>query len=131
MSTAADFDRVVMEFMADDPLTVTYQSNTESYSDTTGTNTLTTANISCQAIFLDLPKVTNGDGTKDTTLIRQGDKLLFLRPPEKSETYRPPLNINPSLDRILIGSASYKIVTFKQTNPSNADCILYELYLRN
>ncbi len=132
MSTIDDFNRTVLEFMADDPLTVTYQSNTESYSDATGINTITTVSIPCQAIFLEAsPRVTFGDGTKDNTLIRQGDKLLFMRPPEKSDIYSDPLVINPALDRILVGTTSYSIVTVKQTNPSAANCILYEIYLRN
>jgi hypothetical protein len=72
-----------------------------------------------------------GDGTKDSTLIRQGDKLLFIRPPEKVDPYRLPLVINPSEDRVVVGSTTYKIVTSKQTNPSATNCILYELYVRN
>lgn len=131
MSTIDDFNRVVMEFMADDPLTVTYQSNTESYSDASGFNTVTTVNIPCQGIFLDYPLKSAGDTTKDATLVRQSDKLLFMRPPEKTDTYRLPLVINQALDRILVGTVSYKIVAVKQTNPSAANCILYEIYLRN
>lgn len=131
MTTIDDFDRVVLAFMQDDPLTVTYQSNSESYSDVTAINTVSTVNIPCKAIFLDHQLRTSGDSAKDGTLIRQGDKLLFMRPPEKSDTYRLPLVINQTLDRILVGTVSYKIVTFKQTNPSASDCILYEIYLRN
>ena len=131
VSTSADFDRVVLEFMADDPLTVTYRSNTQSYSDATATNTITTHEIDCQAIFLDHQLRTSGDTTKDQTLIRQSDKLMFLRPPEKTDPDALPLVINPALDRILVGAVSYKIVSFKQTNPSATNCILYELYLRN
>lgn len=131
MSAQDDFNRMIVDFFNDDPLTVTYQSNSESYSDVTGFNTVSTVSIPCRAIFLDHQLRTSGDSTKDGTLIRQGDKLLFMRPPEKSDTYRLPLVINQALDRILVGTVSYKIVTFKQTNPSAADCILYEIYLRN
>lgn len=120
-----------MQFMRDDPLTVTYESNTESYSDATGINTITTVSIPCQAIFLDHDRFTSGDTTKDATLIRASDKLLFMRPPEKSDTYRLPLVINAASDRIVIGTTSYSIVNFKQTNPSASNCILYEIYLRN
>lgn len=132
MSTSEDFDRAVLEFIADDPLTVTYQSNSQSYSDTTATNTITTVSIPCQAIFLEVdPRKVTGDGAKDGTQIRDGDKLLFMRPPEKTDPLRIPLVINPVLDRIVVGTTIYKIVKMKQTNPSAANCILYELYLRN
>lgn len=131
MSSIDDLSRVVMEFMADDPLTVTYQKNTTSYSDATGASTITTVSIPCQAIFLEHQLRTSGDSTKDSTLIRQGDKLLFMRPPEKTDAFRLPLVIDPAADRIIVAGATYKIVTFKQTNPSAANCILYEIYLRN
>ena len=130
MSTSADFDRCVLDFMADDPLTVYYHSNTATYSDTTGENTITTLSIPCQAIFLDMPKYSAGDGTREGSLIREGDKLLFVRPPEKTDPYRNPLIIDPVADRILVGTTSYKIVTSKQTNPSAANCLLYEFYIR-
>src|SRR4051812_3658440 len=106
MSAQDDFNRMIVDFFNDDPLTVTYQSNTESYSDATAVNTLSTVNIPCQAIFLDHQLRTSGDSTKDGTLIREGDKLLFMRPPEKSDTYRLPLVINQALDRILVGTVS-------------------------
>ncbi len=132
MSTSVDFDRMVLSFMSDDPLTVTYQSKTQTYSDATGMMTTETVSIPCQAILLEVdPRKFSGDGTKEGTLIRQGDKLLFLRPPEKVDPYRLPLVVNTASDTILVGATQYNIVTSKQTNPSAANCILYEIYLRN
>lgn len=131
MSTSVDFDRAVLDFMNESPLTVTYQSNTSIYSDATGENTITTLSVPCQAIFLDMPKYSSGDGTKEASLIRDGDKLLFLRPPEKTDPFRTPLVVDPVSDRILVGTTSYKIVTFKRTMPDAVNCILYEFYIRN
>ncbi len=132
MSTSTDFDRMVLTFLSDDPLTITYQSNSESYSDLTGTNTVTTVSLPCQAIFLEVdPRKLSGDTTKDATLIRQSDKLLFVRPPEKTDPDADPLVINEALDRILVGTTSYKIVSVKRTDPSTNNCILYEFYIRN
>lgn len=131
MSVAADFDRMVAEFMADDPLTVVYiKQTTGDYDTTTREALVTTYEISVQAILLDLTLRTNGLSTEQNSLIQAGDKLLFVRPPEKTNPLASSILVNPSSDRIRIGNTTYKIVTFKESNPSAANQILIELYIR-
>jgi hypothetical protein len=130
VSIAKDFDRMVAQFMRDDPLTVFYLSVQNTYDDLTGVNTRTEVRIPCKAIFLDYQLRSSGDGTKPATLIQEGDKLLYMQPPNKADSLVAPLVIDPSADRVEIEGVVYKIVIFKQTNPSAANCLLFELYLR-
>lgn len=132
MSTAADFDRMVMEFMRDDPLTayIVKQSTTGTFDPTTGNLPTSEIEIPVQAIQLDLTLRTNGDGAVPYSLIRASDKLLFVRPPEKTDIFSMPLVINPAIDGVRIGTKVYTIVMLKEVNPSGSNVILYELYIR-
>lgn len=130
MTIDSDFNRMIVDFMSDDPLTVTYNSITSVYSDATGINTPVTLSVPCQAILLEHQLRVAGDRTQNTSLIREGDKLLYMRPPEKTDTLRLPLVLNPASDTITVAGLDYSIVTFKQTNPSAVNCVLYEIYLR-
>lgn len=131
VSNLAYMDRCIMQFMREFPLTVTYIKESSSYSDSTGENTVTEVLISCQGILLEVEaKPSFGDGTKNNTLIRDGDKLLFIRPPQKTDSTNLVLDVNPSSDKILIGTTRYNIVTFKTTNPTASNSFLYEFYIR-
>lgn len=132
MSIASDFDRMVIDFMNDDPLIAYYIkfSGDGIYNPSTGENVVSTVEIPVKAILLDLTLRTNGLGTAPNSLIQAGDKLLYVQPPEKTDSLRSPLVINPASDKIRIGTTEYDIVIMKESNPSGSNVILYELYLR-
>lgn len=131
MTTASDFDRVVLEFMADDPLIAYYISVISGeYDPSTGTSPTTTIMTPVQALLLDLTKTTNGLSVKFGTEVVEGDKELFVRPPEKTDIYASPLVINTAADRIKIGNVEYKIANMKEVNPSAANVILYDFHIR-
>ena len=131
MTPASDFDRMVMEFMEDDPLTAIYLSyNDGVYNPTLGENVTAVTEVEVDAILLDLTLQSNGLSTKFGTLVLGGDKNLYIRPPEKKDIEAEALVINPSKDRVRIGTVEYKIVTMKEINPSGSNPILYDLYIR-
>ena len=82
-------------------------------------------------IQMSLPK-TEGEGTEKDTLIKTGDKQVYVQPPQKTEVGLALPHLNANRDMLKIGSNTYKIITVKQLNPSLAQdsCVLYELYIR-
>lgn len=126
-----DFDRMISEFMDDFGFLATYVRLISSTpNDTTGGVTLVTEDIEIQAIKMELIRPTEGTGSKTGTLIQDGDQMLYVRPVEKSDVFADAISVNPTSDRVVINGVTWKIVTVKEYNPSAADCILYELYIR-
>lgn len=79
---------------------------------------------------MELIRPTEGTGTKGSSLIQDGDQILYVRPTEKTDVFADALVINPASDSVLINGISWGIVTVKEYNPSASDVILYELYIR-
>lgn len=126
-----DLDYAVMEFMRENPLTATYhKASRGEYDPTTGEVPSTVVEIPVQAILMDLTLQSNGLSTKYETLIEAGDKELYVRPPHKTDPLNPQLDIVPADDRVEVDGVIYKIVTFKEVNPTGADALLYSLYIR-
>lgn len=130
MSTYSDSYAALVEFFADDPLTAYYTKYTTSYDDATSINTQVATELPCQAIQLDLTRNSNGLSSKFGTLIVQGDKELYLRPPEQTDPLATPLTIDTSSDRVRIGTTLYKVMDMKVLNPNAAQPLLYNLMLR-
>lgn len=131
MSINSDFDAVVMEFMRDFPMVATYVSQTDGvYDPATGTTPQTRTETEVEAILLDLTLSSNGLSTRHGTTVIAGDKQLVVRPPNKTDPLAPPLVINTASDRVIVFGQDYKVVTYKEINPTGNDVILYDLYLR-
>lgn len=127
-----DFDSAIMSFFSEFGFTATYLSASEgTYNPATGENTVAVTEIPVEAIQLDLPLVRNGMSTSTGTLIQDGDKQLFVRPPNKSDENSDALVVNPAADRVRIGATEWRIVTAKETNPTGSNQILIELYIRH
>lgn len=132
-TTVTGFDRVVMNMMNRFGFTATYVQRTTSTSDydpQTGEYTSIVTEYPVQAMLFDLTLQSNGLGNKINTLLEQGDKQLLVRPYSKQFPLQDEFSIHPVSDRIVINGVNYKIVTFKELNPSASDPILYELYIR-
>ncbi len=126
-----DFDSAIMSFFSEFGFSATYlQASTATYNPATGENVVTVTEIPVEAIQLDLPLTRNGASTATGTLIQDGDKQLFIRPPKKTNIGYPVLAVNPAADRVRIGLTEWRIVTAKELNPSTQDSILIELYIR-
>jgi len=124
-------DRVVLDFINDDPLTAYYTRQIPgTFNATTGEYTISSVEIPVRGIQLDMVLTRNGQSTEDNKMIRQGDKQFFMQPPEKTDPLAIPLVINEASDTIRIGTKTYNIVTCKEVNPSGSNVILYEIYLR-
>lgn len=105
------------------------------YDPTTGTITPIVENIPIRCILMDLTLQSNGAGTRDKTLIQDGDKILYVRP---SDTLLPILMPNGILaidsadDKVIVGGYTYDVVTTKTLDPtaSGTAPIMFELYIR-
>ena len=107
-------------------------SSESDYDPVTGTTPQNIEEYPCRGILFDLTLQSNGDGYKHNTLISQGDKQLFIQPPEDDGWYQDneATTIIPNKDSIRIGDKLYKVITFKQINPSTQDSVLFECYVR-
>lgn len=131
MSADSDFASCVQGFMDDDPLTVLYVSSSEgtmNYS--TGEYVPTTVSTPCRALLLDLTRNNAGFSTKFGKLISQGDKELWLQPPEKADSSVEPLVITPEADKVVIGAITYTMSVVTEINPTGSSPILYNMMLR-
>lgn len=107
-------------------------SSQDDYDPVTGMTTVNLQEFDCRGILFDLTLQSNGDGYKHNTLISQGDKQLFIQPPDDDGWYQDTEvdSIVPNRDKIRIGNKLYKVITFKQINPSTQDSVLFECYVR-
>lgn len=126
-----DFHQVVLDFMLDYGTTATYiQEVLGVYDPATGTASGTSVQTEVQAILQDLTLSSNGLSLRFGTLVVAGDKQLLVRPPERTVPDADPLVINPASDRVTVGGHTYKVVTFKEVNPTGDEVVLIDLYLR-
>jgi len=131
MRAESDFLKSILEFMADDPLTVYYTKYTQgAYDTTTSEFTTTTVEIPCKAILLDLTRDSRGLSSISGKEILAGDKELFLFPPNKVDSLVAPLEIDTTSDRVRIGSIVYKIESMQEANPDAINVILYRFMIR-
>lgn len=131
MSASESFDLAVLEFMQDDPLTVTYissSSGTMNYE--TGEYVPTLVSTPCAALLLDLTRNNAGFSTKFGLLVTQGDKEVWLQPPEKADPTMSPLVITPGADKVIVGSITYTVAAVTEINPTGDSPILYNFMLR-
>lgn len=105
------------------------------YDPATGTAAAITGDIPIRCIIMDLTLQSNGAATRDKTLIRDGDKVLYVRPSDVLLPLLMPngiLEIDSSDDRVVVGGISYRIVTTKIIDPSatGQNPVMFELYIR-
>lgn len=125
-----ELDRAVYELMGEFGTLVTYISHTEGEYDTsTGTSPTIETNYTVEGIVMDLTLASNGLSTKYGTLVEAGDKELFIRPP-KTVAGLDALTVSPASDFVVVAGTKYKIVTFKEVNPTGDAAILFTLYIR-
>jgi hypothetical protein len=78
-----------------------------------------------KAMVFDYTLQSNGLQTEKNTLIQTGDKQVFIQ-----NLDYPGLVISPEKDFILLGDKKYRIITYKELNPSQEANILMELFVR-
>jgi len=82
-----------------------------------------------RVVLLDFTNKKDGLGEIRDTLVQEGDKRCLIQPPEKAGNPQQ-APIQPNKDKIQIGNAIYKIITYKDLNPSGTNSVLYEMYIR-
>jgi hypothetical protein len=107
-------------------------SLTESYNTDTSENIVSFKDIPVKAMFFDYVRKNEGEGTENSTLIKTGDKQVYIQPPQKTQDGLPLPHFSPNKDYLKVDGKVYKIITIKQLNPSmsNDGCVLFELYIR-
>lgn len=131
MSYFAEFDKTALEMVNLFGTTATYIKNTGgSYNPATGEYSLAQTTFPIKCIVMDLTLQSNGNTYRNGTMIEAGDKQVYIIPPEKINPTADVLIVNPSTDKILIGTKEWNIVTSKEYNPSQSDNVLIELYIR-
>lgn len=79
---------------------------------------------SCKTIVLDYALQGNGDSTMYNTLIRTGDKRVYLQPVVNMP------RLNPASDIVMLNGVRHKIITYKEVNPSQTGNYLVEMFVR-
>lgn len=132
MSAASSFDRMIVEFFRDDPCTATYiQTVAGVFNPATGEmSSSTTLETPVQIILLDMTRSSNGLSSKFGLLISEGDKEVYVRPPNKTNPLALPLNIDTTSDFLKVGSITYKVASMREANPTGAAPLLYNLMLK-
>jgi hypothetical protein len=126
MSTS-DFHSVVSEFFTEQgwSTSAVLIKTTSVYDDATSENIVTETRYNMRAMPFDYIRKEQGDGTAGQTLVRSGDKQVFLAPSQYIT------DIDPSADKLQLGTKIFRIVTVKEFNPTMTDVLYYELYVRN
>lgn len=131
MSSFSDSNQAILDFMNDDPLTITYQQFSNAVYDPT-TSQLTTTPVSTLAkgLILDLTRNANGLSTKYGLMIIEGDKDCYMYPPYLVDSTKPQLIINTAADKVLVGTTLYRVVNCKTLDPTGSGALLYNFMLR-
>lgn len=130
-SAASDFDKMIMDFMNDDPMIAIYiQTKKGVYDPATSTTPVVVTEIPVRAILLDVDRASNGLSSKFGSEILIGDKELYCLPPNKLDKNAPPLIVNTVVDLIRVGGVTYKIHVMKEANPDASAPLLFNFMLR-
>jgi hypothetical protein len=137
MQDFSDFIGLVNDMMDEFGTVGTLVVNLEGdgYDPATGTTNSVTADIPIKCIIMDLTLQSNGAGTRDKTLIQDGDKVLYVRPSDELLPILMPdgiLAVDSSDDKVVVGGHTYDVVTTKVLDPtaSGTKPIMFELYIR-
>lgn len=132
MSAESDFlVPCILEFMKDDPCTAIYHKYSQGvYNPATSDYTTVQVDIPVQVLVQDLTRNSNGLSSVFGELILMGDRECYMLPPNKSDSFTLPLDIDTTSDRITIGAYTYKVQNMKSADPTNSNPILFQLLIR-
>ena len=94
------------------------------YNFDTGTSITTKKEYYTTGVVLDLTLQSNGYSIKYGTLVQSGDKEAYLIPPDGG------IIVNPATDTFSMAGKTWKVVSFKEINPTGIAPLVYMLYLR-
>lgn len=129
MQDYSDFHHVVQDMMGDfgTPGLLLRPREAE-YDPDTGTAEAGVDELPITCILMDLTLQSNGAGTREKTLIRDGDKVLYVQPADGLGTVLAA--VDSATDKVVVGGVTYDVVTTKSLDPTASDPILFELYVR-
>jgi len=127
------FDRTVASMISKFGTTANLSvAISEEYDPATSENTVMYQDYLVNIMVFDYVRKNEGEGTEQNTLIKTGDKQVFVQPPQKTEMGVSLPHLSPNRDFLKVNDKIYKIVTLKQYNPSMSTegCVMYEMYVR-
>jgi hypothetical protein len=130
MTTIDPFHRVVRNMMTRYSAPATLLSQGAGvYDPATSSYTAVVTPYAVRIIPFDYIKKGDGVGEENNSLIQTGDRQIFLEPPIQSLLPAMP-RIQPSKDKLQVLDKIYRIIALKDLNPTMADTIIYEMYVR-
>jgi hypothetical protein len=104
----------------------------ESYDPATSENSVIYKDYPVNIMVFDYVRKSEGEGTQSNTLIKTGDKQVYVQPPQKTDNGLPLPSFSANNSFLKLNGKTYKIITVKQLNPSltSDGCMLFELYIR-
>jgi hypothetical protein len=130
MSAASDFDRMILEFINDDPMTATYLRYIEEYDYATSENVLVEIATPVSGILLDFDRTSNGLSSKFGEMVLAGDKDFYMLPTQKRDPLATPIVPNTTSDKISVAGITYKCHVVKSSDPTGSSPLLYNFMLR-
>lgn len=103
---------------------VTINIDDGEYDYATSTAVISKTDYTVQMIAFDYIQRMQGIGSETNTLIRSGDKQLFIK-----QTAGMPLP-NPATDSVIYNGTRFNIITVKDVNPSGASSFVLEVFVR-
>lgn len=129
------FDRVVkkeMDRYGFDLTIVRNLSTNKNYDVSKGELVSNLESTPARGIFFDMNLWSNGDKTETNTLIKAGDKQLYIMPKTKDlQNFSFSIqDLKIEQDYVIVNSVRWKIVSYKEINPSTQNSYLWMLYVR-
>ncbi len=103
---------------------VTILTDDGGYNFDTSTAIINKTDYTVQMIAFDYIQRMQGTGSEPNTLIRSGDKQVFVK-----QIAGMPMP-NPATDSVIYNGKKYNIVTIKDLNPSGVSSFVLEMFIR-
>lgn len=121
-----EFQSAILSFF-DEPgwsTTGTLKRSLVEYNPATSESNEIVSSFPVRIIPFDYMNKNEGTGTDSNTLIKTGDKQVFVLPDESFGS------IDPTTDTLRIGDIIYNVITVKEMNPTASNIWYHELFVR-
>ncbi len=131
MIVAEDFLPMLFDFFADAAQGEYVKNGVADYDPVSGDCEESSQSFPVKCLMFDLSSNLSGVALKSGSVIQVGDKQVFVMPPALSDPYVGNFTVDIATDTLLVQGVRYKLLAFKQINPSMGENpLLYEFYCR-
>lgn len=100
------------------------------YNPTTGKATTLPVTYNVAVLAFDFLQKKDGDSTMTNSLIRSGDKQIYMQTQPDPITNVPVPRPTAHVDQLQWNGRTYEIITVKQLNPSGGNVVYTEMFIR-